>query len=130
MPVSVSATEPATPSLLARGEKLYSPAAVAKASNIPGHRGGPHLNGSTIFRHIVKGCRDANGKLVRLEAVRVGSRWLTSLEAVARFSARITAAALPTDDTSPTAPAPTPARRNRAAARASEQVDVLLGTAK
>src|SRR5829696_7680577 len=84
---------PATPSLLSRGEKLYSPAGVAKASNIPGHRGGTHLNGSTIFRFITRG-KSVNGEVIRLEAVRVGDRWLTSLEALARFAERLTAAEL------------------------------------
>src|SRR5687767_2913000 len=83
-----------TPSLLTRGEKLYSPAAVAKASRVPGHRGGSHVNGSTLFRHITKGVRAANGEVIRLEAVRIGHRWLTSVEALARFAERLTAAQL------------------------------------
>jgi hypothetical protein len=113
-------------SLLEAGEKLYSPAAAAKASTIPGHRGGAHLNGSTIFRHITKGVRAANGELIRLEAARVGGRWLTSLEAIARFSAKLTDAALHTDDTPPTNP-PTPAARTRAASKASKELDAILG---
>jgi hypothetical protein len=126
MPATVST---AALTLLERGEKLLSPAAVAKAARIPGHRGGPHLNGSTIFRHITKGVRAANGELIRLEAVRVGCRWLTSVESVARFAERLTAAELQTTDDS-SVPAPSPRQRNRQAEAASARLDALLSQKK
>ena len=56
-----------TTSLLTSGEKLYSPAALAKVLKVPGHRGGAHLNGSTIFRFVTKG-KMVNGQLIRLDA--------------------------------------------------------------
>ncbi len=121
MPDSVS-------SPLMNGEKLYSPAAAAKASRVPGHRGGPHLNGSTIFRHIVKGVRAANGEVIRLEAVRVGHRWLTSLEAIARFAERLTAAQITAED-SPEPSAPTPKARQRVEATAAKQARAIFGRA-
>jgi hypothetical protein len=128
MPAFVFDVESA-PSLLDRGEKLYSPAALAKAINVPGHRGGAHLNGSTIFRHVVKGVRAANGELIRLEAVRAGSRWLSSVEAFNRFTERLTAAQIAaTNDTPPTR-APTPKQRQSAAAKATREADKLFGTA-
>lgn len=114
----------ATCSLLASGEKLYSPAGVAKASNIPGHRGGRHLNGSTVFRFITRG-KSVNGEVIRLEAVRVGNRWLTSLEALARFAERLTAAELQTTDGCSVL-APSPRQRNRQAQAASARLDALL----
>jgi hypothetical protein len=123
MPETVCAV-PVT-SLLTGGEKLYSPAGLAKALKVPGHRGGPHLNGSTIFRFITKG-KVVNGQLVRLAAVRVGDRWLTSVESFSRFTAKLTAAALPTDAQT-AEPAPTPKQRRRAATRASAELDTILG---
>lgn len=116
---------PVAPALLG-GEKLLSPAAAAKASRIPGHRGAATINGATIFRHITRGVRTPNGTVIRLEAIRIGCRWLTSLEAIARFGAALTAANLPTDDDKKPEPA-TPAARKRDAARASAELAELLG---
>jgi hypothetical protein len=45
---------------------------------------------STIFRWIAEGVRLPNGSRVRLEAVRLGGRWLTSVPAIERFIARQT----------------------------------------
>jgi hypothetical protein len=59
----------------------------------PGRRGRPtHL--STLLRWIKPGVRG-----VRLEAVRLGGRWVTSREALQRFADRLTAA-----QAGPTAP--------------------------
>jgi hypothetical protein len=63
----------------------------AAARLFPGHRGGAAVNPSTVFRWVTKGVRVAGGQLVRLEAVRVGCRWLTSRGAVSRFVAHLTA---------------------------------------
>ena len=67
-------------------------------------------------------------RVIRLEAVRLGTAWKTSLEAVARFSKALTAAALPADDTPPVGPAPTPKERRRAAEAASRKADTIFGT--
>ena len=114
---------PARPPIL-NGERLLSFSAIAP--KIPGHRGNSHVNASTLFRWATKGLL-VNGTLIKLEAVRLGSSWKTSFEAVARFSDRLTAAALPTD-TPPTPPAPTPAQRSRAAAAASRDADRVFGS--
>jgi hypothetical protein len=111
------------------GEQLYSPAGLAKAlQNVPGSRGGMSINGSTIFRFITK-ARTVNGVPIRLEAVRVGSRWLTSVEAFGRYIAKLTAASLPSDTPTPT-PAPTPRQRQQAVTKASAQADKVFGKAK
>src|SRR4051812_17158176 len=118
--ISVASLDKATlVAPLLNGEKLYSPAALAKASNVPGHRGGSHLNSSSIFRFIVKGRRGKNGEWIRLEAVRVGSRWLTSLEALGRFVAKLTADALPSGDPVADQPAPETSRQHNRAAKAA-----------
>ena len=83
----------------------------------PGHRGNNTVDPSTVFRWVTKGMRTPDGRTVKLEAVRVGGRWLTSKGAVARFVGALTAAADPAS-TDP-APAPrTPAARRRAAEHA------------
>jgi hypothetical protein len=55
---------------------------------------------------------------VRLEAVRLGNRWMTSREALQRFTERLT----PRIDDNPV-PAPRPAARRR---RASERAEAEL----
>jgi hypothetical protein len=87
----------------------------------PGHRGGAAVDPSTVFRWVTQGAKAPTGELVKLEAVRVGGRWLTSRGAVARFVAALTP---PAD--------PTPAPRPRSAAqrkRASEAAGKKLGKA-
>ena len=83
----------------------------------PGHRANGTVDPSTVFRWLTKGTRSPGGQTVKLEAVRVGGRWLTSRGAVARFVADLTAATGPTAAAPPPAPR-TPQARNRAAERA------------
>jgi Protein of unknown function (DUF1580) len=63
------------------------------AKLFPGRRPGKTLNFSTIWRWIRGGIRTRSGQVVRLEACRLGARWVTSREAIARFSARLTRSA-------------------------------------
>jgi hypothetical protein len=63
------------------------------AARLPGHRDNARLHPVTIQRWILAGIRAPGGRLVRLEAVRVGSRWLTSAEAIDRFAAALTSSA-------------------------------------
>jgi hypothetical protein len=65
---------------------------------------------------MVRGCRAANGTLVRLEHLRVGKRLWTSPQAVERFSAALAAGSnlLPVSRT--------PTQRNRAAEKADAQL--------
>lgn len=121
------ADAPATPVKLMNGEKLMSFTAIAP--QVPGHRGNSHANSSTLFRWATKGVKAANGQTIRLEAVRIGSAWKTSQESVARFAAALTAASLPATDAA-TETAPTPKQQSRAAARASKELDVLLGSSE
>jgi len=123
--MSTTATQAEQP--LMNGERLYSFTAIAV--KLPGYRNNSHVNSSTIFRWATKGVRTRGGQLIRLEAVRLGTAWKTSLEAVARFSAKLTEAALPADD-APAAPTPTPKQRERAAAGASKRADAIFGERK
>lgn len=84
---------------------------------LPKRRGRPvHI--STIMRWINHGVKGPDGRLVRLEAVRMGG-WVTSLEAVSRFTAALTPAITPhAQSTLPR----TPGQRERAALRAREEL--------
>jgi hypothetical protein len=83
-----------------------------------GRRGRP-VNPATIYRWIAEGVKLPSGEVVRLEAYRMGSRWLTTVEALERFAERQT----PRFDADP-APAPrTPASRRRAAENAARELE-------
>jgi Protein of unknown function (DUF1580) len=60
----------------------------------PGRTGKPIRLG-TLLRWISEGSRGPGGELVKLEAVRLGGRWLTSREALQRFVERLTPKADP-----------------------------------
>lgn len=70
------------------GEPLFS--LVQAAKKFPGHRGPERLHPATLTRWILAGAKAHDGQRVKLEAVRFGSRWLTSEGALARFSAALT----------------------------------------
>ncbi|MBP3959528.1 DUF1580 domain-containing protein [Gemmata sp. G18] len=56
------------------------------AKRYPGHRGATRLHPATLTRWILKGVKGLNGTRVKLEALRVGCRWLTSEAALQRFT--------------------------------------------
>ncbi len=78
------------------------------AQALPGRNGG-RVNQSTVQRWIRHGIRRPDGTVVRLEAVRLGRRWITSKQAVARFVAALSPSADP--------PAPAPAAERREVVR-------------
>ena len=84
----------------------------------PAHRG-RRAWGSTIWRHITRGVIGPDGVPVRLEAARIGGRWLTSRAALARYMAALTPIfGAPSPPTSPTATRPSaPEKANAEAAR-------------
>src|SRR6202142_3434290 len=87
------------------------------ARRLPPARGGRPVSFSCVLRWITDGVRGPDGGRVRLEAVRLGGRWLISEEALERWSDRLT----PRLD-SETMPAPrTPNQRQRACQQAARQ---------
>jgi hypothetical protein len=64
-------------------ENIMSLAEATK--HVPPSRGGRKTHLSTILRWVVKGVKG-----VRLEAVRLGGRWVTSEQALQRFAERST----------------------------------------
>lgn len=83
----------------------------------PGCRGAKRVSPSTVWRWCSKGTRRPDGQLVRLEHFRLGSRVMTSREAIARFVAALTD--MPTTTALPTR---TPAARTAASRRAEEEL--------
>lgn len=84
----------------------------------PAHRGSGSVDPSTVFRWVTRGSKTAEGRLVKLEAVRVGGRWLTSKGALTRFVAALTSAVEPT----PLPPSRSPTERTRASAAAGRKL--------
>jgi hypothetical protein len=62
------------------------------AKILPPFRLGRPVSYPSVLRWIIQGAKSLDGRVVRLEAVRVGSRWVTSKEALQRFAERLTAA--------------------------------------
>jgi hypothetical protein len=89
---------------------------------IPPGRQGKKTHLSTLLRWILQGARSPSGERVKLDAVRLGSRWMTSREALQRFAERLTPQL-----NDPPAPAPrTPIARCRAAEQAGKRLDAAL----
>jgi hypothetical protein len=95
------------------GEPLITLAEAA--TRFPGARRAARLHPATLTRWILKGSRALDGRRVTLEAVRLGSRWLTSEAALTRFAAALGARP---DDT----PVRSPATRNRASVAAERRL--------
>lgn len=104
------AIQPAAP---LAGEPLITLAEAA--SRFPGARRAVRLHPATLTRWILKGSRALDGRRVTLEAVRLGSRWLTSEAALARFAGALGARP---DDT----PIRSPGARSRASDAAARRL--------
>jgi hypothetical protein len=94
---------------------------VQAARLLPPGRGGRPVTLSCILRWVLKGAPGPNGTRVKLEALRLGGRWLTSREALQRFAEALT----PRLDDSPVPTPRTPAARARAAERAGKELEIL-----
>jgi hypothetical protein len=99
-------------------EQLLSLALAAKT--VPPARSGKVTHLSTILRWIRQGAPGPDGKRVKLEAIRLGGRWMTSREALQRFGERLT----PELRKAPNNGRP-PATRERASKRAERQLEKL-----
>jgi hypothetical protein len=96
------------------------PLALADAAKlIPAARGGKRCHLSTILRWIHKGSRGPNGTIVKLEAIRLGGRWLTTRQALLRFAEHLT----PRMDDEPRQPPRGPEGRRRGSERAAAELE-------
>jgi hypothetical protein len=84
----------------------------------PGRRGRP-VSLSCALRWVLDGVKSPAGEVVRLEAARVGGRWLTSVEALQRFADRQT----PSVDGTPIVTPRSVSARRRAAERAGQELE-------
>jgi hypothetical protein len=84
----------------------------------PAHRGPGSVAPSTIFRWVKTGSKTTDGRLIKLEAVRLGNRWLTSRSALNRFVGALTAAV----DPAPQPPPRSATARNRASTAAGRKL--------
>jgi hypothetical protein len=100
-------------------EEPLSLAAAAKL--VPPARRGKRCHLSTILRWIIKGSKAPDGTVVRLEACRLGGRWLTSREALQRFSDQLT----PRLDAEALTVPRSPGKRRRASDRAAAELEGL-----
>lgn len=123
---AVTVTSPDAAAMTARlvAEGLIG---LAPASRLFGTtRNGRPKHPSTLTRYHHGGVRCADGQVVRLECVKVGSQLMTSRDAVLRFiAAQQNGSAPPGSDREQLAPPP--ATRRRAAADASAQLAAALG---
>jgi hypothetical protein len=89
------------------------------AKILPAHRGAGHIDSSTIWRWVRVGTPGPDGQTVKLEAARLGGRWLTTRAAITRFMSALT----PTSDG---VPAPeeqrAPSERRKATERAAKRL--------
>ena len=101
---------------------LETPLSLAAAARlVPPARGGKRCHLSTILRWIVKGSKAPDGTTVRLEGARVGGRWLTTLQALRRFSERLTPQLGETSQLAPRGPG----NRRRDSERAAKELEQL-----
>jgi hypothetical protein len=108
-------TDETTPELVQ--ETLLSLAQVA--NRLPPNRGDRPVSLSCVLRWILSGVRTPHGR-IRLEGIRLGCRWLTSEEALARF----VAAQTPEFADRPQLPRTATSRR-RASERAAAELERL-----
>ena len=94
------------------------------AKLVPPSRGGKRTHLSTILRWILQGVKGPCGEVVRLEALRLGGKWVTSKEALQRFCERLTPIVNHPDAKTVEAPR-APAARRRASERAARELDNL-----
>jgi Protein of unknown function (DUF1580) len=88
---------------------------------IPPGRNGRRTHLSTVLRWVIRGVRATGGSVVRLEAVRLGGRWVTSREAIQRFAERLTPC-LDDGDAAPALAPRTPRQRRKAADKAGDEL--------
>jgi hypothetical protein len=91
------------------------------ARRLPPGRSGRHRSSSCVFRWLTHGLPGPDGRLVRLEGVRIGRPWFTSVEAIARWAERLT----PLLDPEPVPVSRTPAQWKRANEIVTKELDKL-----
>jgi hypothetical protein len=89
-------------------------------------REGKPTHSSTPTRHGLKGYKMPDGRVMKLEVIRIAGRLMTSRQAVLRFFAAQNQTSV--ESTPLATPTPTPTARKRAASKASREADAIFGT--
>jgi hypothetical protein len=103
-----------------QNERTLSLAQAAREPLFPPGRNGAKPTLSCILRWILNGVNGPTGDRIRLEAVRLGRRWITSREAIQRFAERLTPQL---GESEPVRSTRTAVERGRAAERAAKQLE-------
>jgi hypothetical protein len=77
---------------------------------------------STVFRWVTRGLPGGDGTRVKLQAIKRGKKWITTVDAVKRFFA-----ALPQSEPSNSTPSRTPRQRERDNNRAKQALQKIYG---
>lgn len=86
---------------------------------LPRGRKGSKPHFATVYRWIVDGVKSADGTVVKLEAARIGAKWVTSKEALTRFVDRLGRSSSANTDETPTR---RPSIRQKASERAEKRL--------
>ena len=98
-------------------------ALAAAAKLVPPGRNGKRTHLSTLLRWITCGAKSPSGETVRLEAVRLGGRWITSREALQRFAEALTPPSSMSEQGDAASPSlRSPAQRRRGSERAADEL--------
>jgi hypothetical protein len=89
------------------------------AKIVPPARSGKRTHFSTLLRWVLKGAKAPDGTLVKLEALRVGGRWMTSPQAIQHFALALTPRLDGNDRPTPR----TPGQRRRDDERAATELE-------
>ena len=92
------------------------------ARRLPSSRNGRPVSFASVFRWILKGVRIWDGRTVRLEAARLGRKWVTTPAAIQRF---VMAQTPELESQDKLKRIRTPGQRERAALRAAKELEKL-----
>jgi hypothetical protein len=85
---------------------------------LPPFRRGRPVTLSCVLRWVLQGVKTPDGRRIRLDALRLGGKWITSMEAIQRFAEAQTPALDRPVETTPRSTT----RRRRAADRAEKEL--------
>ena len=95
------------------------------ARRLPKVRGEKHLAPSTLYRWAMKGRRARDGKIIRLQTIRIGGTNCTSMEALERFFARLGGHELDSTD-NPTKPDTDPSPQDKSVQKRVKRANEIL----
>jgi hypothetical protein len=99
-----------------------SPLSLNQAARLlPAGRRNRPVSLGCVLRWVLHGAKAPSGELVRLDALRLGGRWITSRQALQRFAEALT----PQIQGESSSPTRSPGRRRRAVEKAEQELGRL-----